>query len=279
MSFKDSVVNGGGQEMDMEILETNVNICLEAEDVIVNREGVRPLVKFSPKLEDQLKEKLRLAVVAVDREFRLWMVVIRKSRRPMKSNSSEKVKSSTRFQILTEEEEVEGARESNVLQDRNVRIAKESLVGIKVGGVFGGNSVNRLSSKQNNHKGKGKSQKEKENITPSSSKRSSGWNSSPLWRAMKDVWPNVIDGPVWSVGNGYSDKFWKDVWILGQCFLVDVAHSEVSSWMLDDSVADYVAENEEWSWDVLECNLPRQTLMNIVVIPPPSSVYGPDTVF
>jgi hypothetical protein len=33
---------------------------------------------------------------------------------------------------------------------------------------------------------------------------------SPLWKTICKVWPQVIEGLGWSVGNGVEVRFWKD---------------------------------------------------------------------
>jgi hypothetical protein len=94
---------------------------------------------------------------------------------------------------------------------------------------------------------------------------------SPLWKTICKVWPQVIEGLGWSVGNGVEVRFWKDNWLEGIGPLVQHALQDIPVENLNVSVAN-MESNIQWRWDFFAHLLPIQIIM-VMASYPPSSTY------
>ncbi|GMI80336.1 hypothetical protein HRI_001702900 [Hibiscus trionum] len=102
---------------------------------------------------------------------------------------------------------------------------------------------------------------------------------SHLWKGVSLVWEDVRNSLIWSVGDGHSVDFWRDMW-LGE---VGALRDHVSDSSLRDglplvSVADMVADNGSWRWPAFQHLLPQVILMRLAAVLPPQQVGVADGV-
>lgn len=92
---------------------------------------------------------------------------------------------------------------------------------------------------------------------------------SPLWKAVGNIWNEVIQGTRWAIGNGRLAKFWKDCWLEdGRC-LQSYTRSPMDENMMNECVANYVDSNGMWSWDRFSSLLPNHIILRIAGTLPP----------
>jgi hypothetical protein len=57
------------------------------------------------------------------------------------------------------------------------------------------------------------------------------------------VWPQIIEGTGWSVGNGRQVRFWKDKWLDGYGWLIHHTMADIPDVLVNAKVADMVQDN------------------------------------
>ncbi|KAJ8769162.1 hypothetical protein K2173_000937 [Erythroxylum novogranatense] len=94
--------------------------------------------------------------------------------------------------------------------------------------------------------------------------------SSPLWRNICSLYPQLLAGMGWSVSNGNLVRFWLDMWVQGVTGPL-LSHSilAVPTEQLEYKVSAYVTRGGEWSWDDFRMYLPPETLLKIAATFPP----------
>ena len=56
-------------------------------------------------------------------------------------------------------------------------------------------------------------------------------NGSVVWKALCQVWSQVLNGCRWVVGNGAKIRFWRDCWLMDEPFM-HLAIQEISEGQL-----------------------------------------------
>ena len=103
-------------------------------------------------------------------------------------------------------------------------------------------------------------------------------DSSALSKGICGVWPNLLRGLTWVIGNGKSVRFWLDSWVENERPLIKKATAAVSDVHFLRKVAEYVDEDGQWLWQDFVHVLPANTCLKIAAINPPNRAAQRDVV-
>lgn len=98
---------------------------------------------------------------------------------------------------------------------------------------------------------------------------------SPTWKGICRMWPIVVQGSRWLIGDDFSTLFWKDAWIPFEGNLMEWLPANQMSWYADLPVSFFVRDGC-WKWEVLRDLLPAPICDKIVGLNPPSQARGDD---
>ncbi|WJX23885.1 hypothetical protein P8452_13067 [Trifolium repens] len=99
---------------------------------------------------------------------------------------------------------------------------------------------------------------------------------SPLWKALTSIWDKFQQNVVWNLGNGNHINFWLDKWTLSGDSLINTTNQPVIDTTL--SVRDVLNPAGDWNRSFLNDNLPVNITNQILAIPAPTDLDGPDTI-
>ncbi|GAU49093.1 hypothetical protein TSUD_137780 [Trifolium subterraneum] len=99
---------------------------------------------------------------------------------------------------------------------------------------------------------------------------------SPLWKALTGIWDKFQQNIVWNLGNGNHINFWLDKWTLSGDSLINTTSQPVIDTTL--SVRDVLNSTGDWNHNFLNDNLPVNIVNQILAIPAPTDLDGPDTI-
>ncbi|MBA0684863.1 hypothetical protein Goari_026414, partial [Gossypium aridum] len=91
------------------------------------------------------------------------------------------------------------------------------------------------------------------------------------------LWPDVLAGVYWIVGNDQIVNFWNDVWVPD---LRPLKRLFIGSGLLEASVrvCGMVTASRDWNWGLLTLVLPLSALHLIAAVLPPSEAAGNDRI-
>lgn len=69
---------------------------------------------------------------------------------------------------------------------------------------------------------------------------------SPLWKAVGNVWNDVVQGTRWAIGNRRLAKFWKDCWLEVRICLQYYALGSIDGNILNECMANFVDVTSTW---------------------------------
>ncbi|CAN1792677.1 Putative ribonuclease H protein At1g65750 [Linum perenne] len=99
---------------------------------------------------------------------------------------------------------------------------------------------------------------------------------SAIWRGVLKVWPSVVNGLQWSIGDGRKTRFWTDRWLDSGELLIDHA---LNLQGVDASliIVDVCLDNGDWNTDFIFSMLPFNVAMQVVGMSPPRASLGHDS--
>ncbi|CAN1853756.1 Putative ribonuclease H protein At1g65750, partial [Linum perenne] len=99
---------------------------------------------------------------------------------------------------------------------------------------------------------------------------------SNLWKGIRKTWPTMAEACQHSIRDGTSTLFWQHRWLDSGDRLAEHAIQPLSDNELDRTVAEAVADNGDWNWDLLTELLPPQFLKQIAGMDTPNNSSGDD---
>ncbi|XP_061370519.1 uncharacterized protein LOC133313201 [Gastrolobium bilobum] len=105
-----------------------------------------------------------------------------------------------------------------------------------------------------------------------------GSMESNVWKGIRSVWDQVIDGSRVSIGDGSSSSFWFDRWVPRVGRLVGHALADIPEESLNWRVIDCVHRGD-WDWGKFNNFLSREALVAVGNVSPPSHMAGKDKLF
>ncbi|CAA0822774.1 Polynucleotidyl transferase- ribonuclease H-like superfamily protein [Striga hermonthica] len=102
---------------------------------------------------------------------------------------------------------------------------------------------------------------------------------SAILRAVSNVWPLVVRGVRWSIGDGTTARFWRDIWTHSPRLLLCDALGPIPEHQLEWKVCDYVDEAGRWKWNLFGHLVSASSLLRLAATLPPSGMAGPDTMY
>lgn len=97
---------------------------------------------------------------------------------------------------------------------------------------------------------------------------------SSLWKALVEIWPNIVNGEFWTVGNGNSVDVWHDKWEDRDLRLVEYLHR--TPFNTNITVKDLVDAGGNWDLQFLQQLFPMDRIHQITAILPPRQDAGED---
>lgn len=97
---------------------------------------------------------------------------------------------------------------------------------------------------------------------------------SHLWKALGNVWSEVLASRHWCLGDGQPVQFWWDLWVTNDVPLVAYATDIIPSNILNGKVVEFVKDDGSWYWDRFESFLPSNIILQIAALQPPSPAKG-----
>ena len=93
-----------------------------------------------------------------------------------------------------------------------------------------------------------------------------------------DLWPQMLLGVRWSVGNGSRVRFWMDYWIMNSP-LIDIAAAPVPN--VNRKLMIYECRDQEtgWKWELFAPQLPQQALLSIAAFILPDVHSSTDKIY
>ncbi|CAN1822064.1 Putative ribonuclease H protein At1g65750 [Linum perenne] len=104
--------------------------------------------------------------------------------------------------------------------------------------------------------------------------RNSGF--SAFWRGVMKVWPNLVNGLQWSIGEGRSTRFWIDRWLDSGVILIDHALN-LQGVNASLTVSAACSDNDGWNSEFIFSSLPRDIALQVLGMSSPRSDLGPDS--
>ncbi|CAN1837534.1 Putative ribonuclease H protein At1g65750 [Linum perenne] len=90
------------------------------------------------------------------------------------------------------------------------------------------------------------------------------------------VWPCVVNGLQWSIGDGRKTRFWTDRWLDSGILLIDHALN-IQGVNPSLSVSAVCSENDGWNSDFIMSSLPRNVALQVLGMSTPRDDLGPDS--
>ncbi|KAJ1390923.1 putative ribonuclease H protein [Sesbania bispinosa] len=102
------------------------------------------------------------------------------------------------------------------------------------------------------------------------------YRKSNLWKGISKAWHHVQNGVFWSIGNGFSIRFWSDRFIPGLQTLNNYVLHPIPPELVNLTAAG-ASLNGQWNLQILSPLLPQDILQKLFAIIPPRQNLDEDT--
>ncbi|XP_062020958.1 uncharacterized protein LOC133737421 [Rosa rugosa] len=87
------------------------------------------------------------------------------------------------------------------------------------------------------------------------------YKKSSVWLGLKKLWPTLLEGVQWLVGDGKSIRFWRDNW-LGETLVTSLNYDQEVHELLNDKVSCFI-KNGQWNLPSSFCRTLPATAQSI----------------
>ena len=93
---------------------------------------------------------------------------------------------------------------------------------------------------------------------------------SYMWKAVGGIWPEVLKGIKWDIGNGNKVRFWWDNWATEDDPLHAFTLQPIPLEQVDECVARLTTDEGAWNWRLFANFLSHHLLLKIAATKPPN---------